>query len=110
MPELCTLEEAKRALRIAPEDDSHDDELRDLIPDASGAVIDYLSGRAAVVLLLDENGDLTVDSVVPKPVKRAALIVLEHLFEADDELKRAPGGLPYRAEMLLYRYADPPLA
>lgn len=107
MLDLFTLAEAKSALKVLG--NNLDDQLSQLIPVASQAVVDYLSGRASEVLALDASGELTSDSVVPEPVKFAAIVVLAHLFEAEDELKRAPGGLPYQAEMLLYRYADPPL-
>uniref|UniRef100_UPI001553BC91 hypothetical protein n=1 Tax=Mangrovicoccus sp. HB161399 TaxID=2720392 RepID=UPI001553BC91 len=73
-------------------------------------VIRYLDTRAAEVMGLDENGKLTAESVVPEAVRRAVAIVVGDLLEAADAPKRVPGGLPYQAEMLLYRYADPPLA
>lgn len=108
MPDLATLTETKNALRIYHNDD--DSLLQRLISAASEEVIAYLDVRAAAVLSLDSGGELTSDSVIPDRVKVAVTIVVQHLFEGADELKLRPGGLPYRAEMLLYRLADPPYA
>lgn len=109
MPDLCTLEEVKRAQPVIDHDDD-DDLLADLIEAGSAAVIDYLDERADVVLDLDSGGDLPSGAIVPPAIRVATILTVRHLYEGEEAMQGRPGGLPPRAEMLLYRYADPPLA
>lgn len=108
MPMLVTLEETKAALRIYHEDD--DTDLLQIIGAASEEVIAYLDTRAADVIGLDDDGNLPNGAAVPDRVKRATMIICQELYEGDDDMKTRPGGIPLRAEMLLYRLADPPFA
>ena len=106
MVALCTLEEVKRAQPII---DHNDDDalLKQLIEAASEAVIAYLDTRAAEVIGLDKSGGLKPDATIPKAVVVATILTTRHLYEGNDEMQGRPGGIPYRAEMLLYRLADP---
>jgi len=108
MATLATLAEFKDALNIYHDDDDAD--LTGIIGAASEAVIDYLDKRVEDYLDLDSGGELVSGATVPERIKRAAIITGQHIFQGDDEMKGRPGGLPYRAEMLLYRLVDPPLA
>ena len=108
MPDLVSLTEVKTALRIYHDDDDLD--LCSLISAASEAVIDYLDTRADAILALDSAGEITSGTDVPTKVKRATIIVVQDLYEAGDAKPDRPGGLPYRAEMMLYRVSDPPMA
>ncbi len=81
-----------------------------LIDAASEAVIEYLDRRAPVVLHLTNDGEIESDATVPPAVAVATVLTVRHLYEGPDEMQGRPGGIPYRAEMLLYRLADPPLA
>lgn len=109
MPDLCTLEDVKRAQPVI--DHSDDDEiLRLLISAASEAVIGYLDKRADHVLSLTDSGDLESGAPVPPAVVVATIFTARHMYEGEGELQARPGGLPYRAEMLLYRLTDPPVA
>jgi hypothetical protein len=108
MPDLTSLTETKKALRILHDDD--DSTLCAYIKAASETVIGYLDTRAAVILDLDSGGELTSGSEIPVAVKIATQIVVNALYTGDESLKDRPGGLPYQAEMLLYRLASPPLA
>jgi hypothetical protein len=109
---LATLDATKTALRVLHDDD--DAELLRLIEAASAAVIDYLGETRATELFEYDpiRQELLSGGLVPSQVERATIIVVQELYEAADEHgeKRRPGGLPYRAEMLLYRLTDPPLA
>lgn len=106
MVALCTLEEVKRAQPII---DHNDDDalLEQLIEAASEAVIAYLDTRAAEVIGLDESGSLNPDATIPQSVVVATILTTRHLYEGKEEMQGRPGGIPYRAEMLLYRLADP---
>lgn len=109
MPDLCTLEDVKRAQPVIDHDDD-DEILRLLVSAASEAVIAYLDKRAKHVLSLTDSGDLESGAIVPPAVQVAAILTARHLYQGEGELQGRPGGLPYRAEMLLYRLADPPVA
>jgi len=108
MVDLVTLMETKAALRIYHDDD--DDDLVQIIGAASEEVIAYLDARAADVIGLDADGGLVSGAVVPERVKRATMIICQEFYEGDGDIKTRPGGIPLRAEMLLYRLADPPFA
>lgn len=108
MVTLASPVEMKAALRISHSED--DAEIIAVLEAASEVVIDYLDTRADAILTLDSSGELTAASVVPSSVRRATIIVAQHLFEGSDDMGGRPGGLPFRAEQLLYRLADPPLA
>lgn len=105
MPDLCSLQDCKNHLAIDFGDD--DAKVWRLISAASEVVISYLDTRAEAILTLDTDGELTAESVIPDAVRHATMVVVEYLHDADDEMKRVPGGLPYQAEMMLYRLADP---
>ncbi|MBN8292822.1 phage gp6-like head-tail connector protein [Rhodobacter sp. NTK016B] len=106
MVELCTLEDVKAAQPVIDYDDD-DDMLEILIGAASEAVIDYLDTRAEALLDLDSGGDLVSGATVPAAVRVAAILTTRHLYEGQDDEQAVRGGLPHRAEMLLYRLADP---
>lgn len=109
MPDLCTLAEVKAAQPVIDHDD--DDTILGLVVTAaSEAVIAYLDARAALVIGLTAGGDLQSGAEVPKAVTVATILTARHLYEGKDELQARPGGIPYRAEMLLYRLADPSVA
>lgn len=105
MVSLCTVAQVKAAQPVIDHDDD-DALLAQLIEAASDAVIGYLDKRASTVLGLDESGDATVP--IPPAVGVATVLTARHLYEGADEMQARPGGIPYRAEMLLYRLADPP--
>lgn len=107
MVALCTIEEVKRAQPVIGHDDD-DDLLLLLIDAASEAVIAYLDTRAAEVIGLNSGGDLESGAVIPGAVKVATVLTVRHLYEGAEEMQARPGGIPFRAEMLLYRLADPP--
>lgn len=107
MVALCTLEQVKQAQPVINHDDD-DDLLVLLIEAASEAVIDYLDTRAGDVIGLTNGGDLESDAEIPAAVTVATVLTARHLYEGPNEIQARPGGIPYRAEMLLYRLADPP--
>ena len=109
MVALTTLAEVKRAQPVISHDDD-DELLAQLIEAASDAVIDYLDGRAQSILGLDDDGALPDGATIPAAVSVATILTVRHLYEGPDEMQARPGGMPYRAEMLLYRLADPPVA
>lgn len=108
MPDLTTLTETKKALRILHDDD--DSALCAYIKAASEAVISYLDVQADAVLDLDSSGGFTSGSEVPYTVKVATQIIVNALYTGDESMKDRPGGIPFQAEMLLYRLTSPPLA
>lgn len=108
MPALCTIGQVKRAQPVIGHDDD-DDLLLMLIDAASEAVIGYLDTRAAEVIGLTTDGELESDAEIPAAVKVATVLTVRHLYEGPNDMQARPGGIPHRAEMLLYRLADPPL-
>lgn len=109
MPDLCSVQEVKRAQPVIDHSDD-DGLLAQLVTAASEAVIHYLDKRAVAVLGLTEEGELSPDVPVPNSVRVATIMTARHLYEGEKEVQGRPGGLPYHAEMLLYRLADPPVA
>lgn len=109
MVALCTLDQVKRAQPVISHDDD-DAMLLTLINAASAAVIDYLDTRASAVLPLTNDGEIESGATIPPAVTVATVLTTRHLYEGPDEMQGRPGGIPYRAEMLLYRLADPPMA
>lgn len=109
MPDLCTIAQVKRAQPVIDHDDD-DDLLTLLIRAASEAVIQYLDTRASEVLHLTNDGEIESDAMIPPAVIVATVLTVRYLYDGADDVKGRPGGLPPRAEMLLYRLADPPLA
>lgn len=107
MPDLCTVLEVKRAHPVIEHNDD-DGLLAQLVSAASEAVIHYLDKRAATVIGLQVGGALSGE--VPNAVRVATIITARHLYEGEKEVQGRAGGLPYHAEMLLYRLADPPVA
>ena len=108
MPDLTTLTETKKALRILHDDD--DSTLCAYIKAASELVIGYLDAQADTVLDLDSGGEFNSGAVVPVAVRVATQIIVNALYTGDETMKDRPGGIPYQAEMLLYRLTSPPLA
>ncbi len=105
---LVTLSQVKARLRYLHTD--ADTELQDMIYAASAMVVDYLGSRADSLLDLDSGGDLVSGAEVLPQIERATLECVAWLDRGDDEMKARPGGLPFIAEAMLYRLADPPLA
>lgn len=109
MVTLCTVAQVKQAQPVISHSD--DDELLALlISAASEAVIAYLDTRAQEVLSLNDAGEIESGATVPAAVTVATVLTARHMYEGPDEMQGRPGGLPPRAEMLLYRLSDPPLA
>lgn len=96
---LITLEQAKLQLRIDDENDEHDEHLEELIEDASGIVLDYL--KKSETEWQTTSGE---PEEVPRAVISATKLVLQSLFEGDDE------PLSQAVKDLLHRYRDPALA
>lgn len=111
MIELTTVSEVKSRLRIDHDDD--DTMLAGLILAASGIVVNYLKSRAAVVLDLDSNGELTSGSEVPPPVEAATIMMVGYLYrnpDGDPDKAFSHGMLPVSVTSLLYTYRDPAIA
>lgn len=97
-----TLAEAKRHLN--QDQDCDDCEIKEKMRDASEAVADFLKSRA------DPDW---MPGTVPRNVRAATLIVLEHLYRrdlGDNADAQAPGYLPQAATSLLWRMRDPALS
>lgn len=105
---LVTVDKAKARLRYLSAD--ADDEIEDMIYAASAMVVDYLGSQADSLLDLDSGGEMTSGSDILPQIERATLECVAWLDSGEDEMKARPGGLPFIAEALLYRLADPPLA
>ena len=97
-----TLPEAKRHLN---QDQSCDDcEIMNKCLDASAAVADFLKDRA--------NPDWSPGNV-PRNVRAATLITLEHLYRrdlSDNSEMSEPGYLPQGATSLLWRMRNPAMS
>lgn len=106
MVALVGLDEVKGALPVSHSDD--DAQIADMIEAASEMVIGYLDTRAAAVIGLSEGGELPDMSTVPAAVRRAVIVCVQDMYDQPDEKPEVRGALPFRAERLLYRYADPP--
>lgn len=127
MPDLVTLAQAKRHLRLdAPGSPPTDEDVdvAEKITQASALVADYVSQRlleseagsppttwAAEVASWDAG---TSPTSVPERIQAATLAVLADLwrFRGDDE-REGPEwtfGLPTRAKQMIDRYRDPALA
>lgn len=130
MPDLVTLAQAKRHLRLGEPDvpsSEEDADLVDKIAQASALVIDYVSQRisetdagsppttwAAEVATWDVNSS---PPALPPPIVQAATLVqLAELWRyrgddpANDAPMRTPGFLSPMVVSLLYRYRDPALS
>lgn len=109
MLSLCTLSQVKEAQPVIDHCDD-DAMLTLLIEAASEAVVQYLDTRAQAVLHLTDDGEIESGAVIPAAVTVATVLTVRHLYEGPDTMQARSGGIPFRAEMLLYRLADPPCA
>ena len=110
MPEVITLAEAKRHLRITHADEDVD--ISDKLEAATQVIIDYLSRRDAT---WNATMDAWTAETIPKSVRAAILVQLGELTaKRGDEDPIAPTPQPVSLSptvmALLMRYRDPGVA
>lgn len=106
MEKLVTLAEVKAGLRIESNDE--DTLLESLIAAASGAVVNYLKGQAAVLLTNNDSPPET-----PPVIKQATVLLVGYLYrntDSDEGGAFEMGYLPKPVMALLYPLRDPALA
>lgn len=111
VPEVVTLEAAKRQLRITHTNE--DDDLQEKLEAATEAVLDHLVRR-------DETWNATMEAwtvdTVPRSIRQAILVYFGTLMHrrGDDDPGTAgtsrPGALPPEVEALIARYRAPAVA
>lgn len=100
---LITLDQAKLHLRI--DNDDHDDQLEEIIEDASGIILDYLKMEStAYQTTAGEPED------VPRSVVSAVKLGVSALFENPEQDERGPLVLSQTVKNLLMRLRDPAIA
>lgn len=110
---LITLEQAKRQVEVV--DDERDDQLQEMIDEASESIIGYMKDAAGI--FLDTAGQV-VSGAVPADVQTACKLEVAHLFknregQSDSKIPDQFGyGYPLCAAAIakLYRYRTPTLA
>jgi len=111
MVSLVSLERVKEALNVCSADD---DALLDAyIAAASAAIINYLKGRASIVLGFDINGDIPSGAEIPPDIQVATIILVGHFYREPDgnpEQAFEQGYLPKPVTAILYPLRDPALA
>jgi hypothetical protein len=100
---LITVDQAKLHLRI--EDDDHDDQLEEIIEDASGIILDYL--KVAETMWQTTSGE---PDEVPRAVIAAVKLGVSALFENPEQDEKGPLVLSQPVKDLLHRFRDPAMA
>jgi hypothetical protein len=109
MAALITVEHARRQLRIAPDDDTFDDELLPLVEQATAIVIDYIKRP-------DHGWSASYDPAGGSPYDADFVIVTAAIAEVMTNLFRhrgdsdVAGPLTARVKFMLERLRDPALA
>lgn len=106
---LISTEMARRQLRIAPDDQTFDDELEYLIPQATGIVTDYLADFFTDLGSPGWDVDTDPDTVPQFAIVQAAVLaVLANLWRHRGD-ENAPGPMTERVEQMLRGLHVPPL-
>jgi hypothetical protein len=109
MAALITIEQARRQIRLLPEDTSFDAELDQICEDATAIVIDYLKRP-------DHTWTASYDPAGGSPYDQEFVIVRAAIAEVVTNLWRhrgdenAPGPLTDRVTSMLHRLRDPAIA
>lgn len=122
----CTLEEAKRQLRVVLTDTTQDDHINQLILSASAMVKNYMGDKSVYQADLDEDDEPELDSNwepklesfgdsnlekyqrVRPEVKQAVLVLIAELFKNREGEGNFEGNyLPATVRAILYPLRDP---
>ncbi len=100
---LITLDQAKLHLRL--DNDDHDEQLEEIIEDASGIILDYLKAGAGTYQTTSGEPD-----DVPRAVVAAVKLGVSALFENPEQDEKGPLVLSQTVKNLLMRLRDPAIA
>jgi hypothetical protein len=100
---LITVDQAKLHLRI--ENDEHDEQLEEIVPDVSEIILDYLKLESTAYQTTSGDPD-----DVPGAIRAAVKLGVSAMFENPEQLPDGPQVLSQAVKDLLHRYRDPALA